>query len=326
MKIICKENPTILNNFLTYLLAVKNYSTNTVKNYGLDLLCFFRFYQEYTKIEISIKSFNVFILSKVTEDDILAYLVYLNYHRNNNPYTRQRKLGTIRLFFKWLMSTYPSCGLKINPTDTTPSIQKVIRIPKHLTLQQAKQITKVFTSKNSKFPIRNNTIITLFLNAGLRLSELSNLNVNDINFNERYARIIGKGNKERRVPLNKAICRQLLNYIKLRFQDREIIDISEPLFISYRNERLGVEGIQAICKNAFKLMGLEDKKYSTHTLRHSAATILYQYVKPDVLLLKEFLGHSCIESTQIYTHVHDDKIRKAFESNPLNNLELELVG
>lgn len=321
-----KENPVILNNFLSYLLAVKNYSTNTVKNYGLDLLCFFKFYKDYANIGVNIKFFNVFILCNVTESDILAYLVYLNQYRDNNPYTRQRKLGTIRLFFKWLMNNYPTCGLKINPTDSIPSIKKVVRIPKYLTLKEAKKIMKVFTTENSKFPLRNNTILVLFLQAGLRLSELANLNVNDINFKERYMRIIGKGNKERKVPLNQITCKLLLNYLKNRYNGKEIVNISEPLFISYRNKRLGIEGIQAICKNAFKLIGLDNKKYSAHTLRHTSATILYQYVKPDILLLKEFLGHTSIEATQIYTHVHDEKIRKAFESNPLNDFCVKLVG
>lgn len=180
----CKNagNPQILNDFLDYLLKIKNYSPNTVKAYGSDLLCFFRFLKEYLAISVNVKDFSIFVLLEVEEADIIAFLVYLNIYRNNTGCTRQRKLVAIRHFYEWLLSFDPTHFERVNPTKNITNIRISERVPKVLTLTQAKEIQHVFSLDNSIYPLRNNTIISLFLNSGLRLSELRNLNICDVKF------------------------------------------------------------------------------------------------------------------------------------------------
>lgn len=283
---------------------------------------FFKFIKEYLSIAIEIKDFNVFILLQVKETDIIAFLVYSNFKHDNSPYTRQKKLSAIRSFYKWLLSTYPSM-LKENPAKDIPNIEKVVRIPKYLTLEQSKKNQEVFTLKNSKFPLRNNLIISLFLTTGLRTSELININLDDINFSNNTIRINkGKGNKDREIVFSNNCKEKLLNYIALRNNKKhKVLKLNEPLFISYQNKRIGIDGIEDICKKAYELMGLEKCGYTTHTLRHTAASLMYIYVKQDILLLKEFLGHSSINTTQIYTHICNEKVKEAVEKNPLNIVE-----
>lgn len=197
------EEPTILLNYLDYLLAVRSYSPKTVETERLSLLEFFSFIKEYKKIEVSVKEFNIFIISSVKGSDVLAYLSYLNTSKNNAAQTRKRKLVFIRVFYKWLLNfNYDICENKTNPAKNIPPIQLVQKLPKVLNLEQAKSILGIYTINNSKMPERNNAIISIFLNCGLRISELINLKIDDANFKDRYFRILGKGNKERIVYYN----------------------------------------------------------------------------------------------------------------------------
>lgn len=321
MKIKYENNPEILNNFLYYLSGIKNYSVLTIEQYCLDLMMFFNFLKNYWNLEIEVKDFNIFILANVKEADVIAFLVYLNFNRDNTAPTRQRKLSVIRRFYKWLFANYPSCYAKENPTQNIYNIPRLVRIPKYLSLEKAKKIQNVFTPKNSKYPVRNNTIINLFLNTGIRLSELANINLSDINLNNNFIIINrGKGNKERVAYLNKSAKKQLLKYLKIRNRNKKIIDINEALFISYQNDRMGIASIENVCKQAYKLAGLEDCGYTTHTLRHTAATLMYMYGNVDIVMLKEFLGHVNVSTTEIYTHVENKQVRAAVNNNPLNEI------
>ena len=161
--------------------------------------------------------------------------------------------------------------------------------------------------------MRNNAIICLFLSSGLRVSELINIELKDINYNENSIKIIGKGNKERLAYFSNYCKEKLLIYQNTRKDD------SPYLFISNKKDKLSRREIDYIVKKAYNLMDIGDKNFSTHTLRHTAATLLYTYVREDTLLLKEFLGHSSIVSTEIYTHIHNLKVKEAVEKNPLNN-------
>lgn len=319
MEITYKNNPEILNEFLDYLSNIRNYSDNTIKSYCKDLLCFFNFLKIYYNINTNVIDFDRSILLRISKKDVIAFLVYLNYDKDNTAITRQRKLSSIRLFYKWLISHSPDGNLRENPTKDIPSIKQIIRRPKYLTLEQSKKIINIFTIENSIYPIRNNTILTLFLNCGLRISELKNLNINDINFTNRYIRVIGKGKKERRIFINDGTLKQLQKYFCIRNKKVTTIDINAPLFLNHQNKRLGIEGISDICKKAFKLAGFEEYNYTAHTLRHTSATILYKYVKPDILILKEYLGHNSIKATEIYLHT-DDNIKNAINKNPLANV------
>lgn len=321
MKINYERNPKILNDFLNYL-KIMNYSLGTIERYNSNLLIFFNFYKEYSNIKTDVSMFNEIILSNVETKDILAFLTYLSQHLDSTPGTRKDKLTSIRSFYKWLFRRYPAFQNKINPASNIPNIKRIISLPKYLNLEQSKKIVKIFTLENSMYPLRNNTIIFMFLNTGLRVSELVNLNVKDINLKEKYIRLVGKGNKERIIYINEATKKQLLKYLAFRFKDNNI-DVNEPLFINHMNKRLGVDGVSNICKNAYKLMGLEKYGYTTHTLRHTFAVLIYHYVKSDIVLLKNLLGHESISSTEIYTHVFNEKVKQAFYSNPLNDFEKE---
>lgn len=314
-----KESPKILIDFLNYLIAIKGYSFNTVKNYYIDLMIYFKFLKEYLEIKINIKDFNVFILANIKEHVIIAFLVYLNFHRDNTAQTRQRRLSSVRTFYKWLLNNYPPFSTQENPTAHIANIEPVIRLPKYLNLDQARKIQTIFTKENSKFPERNNMIITLFLHTGLRLSELVNLDIKDIDFNRNIIRIIGKGNKERTVYIDKVLRKKLKEYLNIRNKNQKVVCINDALFISYQRKRLGIDGVADVCEKAYKLMGLEDYGYTTHTLRHTSATLIYKKTK-DLLILKEFLGHNSLSATEIYLHTANDKIKDAVDKNPLNEL------
>lgn len=315
------ECPKILKDFLNYLASIKNYSHHTIKNYYFDLMIFFKFIKEYMEIEVELKDFNVFILVNVKEKDIIAFLIYLNYYKDNTAQTRQRRLSSIRTFYKWLFINYPPFNTKENPTKNIPNIEPVIRLPKYLNLEQAKRIQEVFNTTNSRFPIRDNMIITMFIYTGMRLSELININISDIDFYSKSIRIVGKNNKERKVFLNKVVTKKLEIYSKWR----KHTNANEPLFLNKNKQRIGVDAVENICKKAFKLIGLGEYNYTTHTLRHTAATIIYKQTQ-DLLLLKYFLGHKYLSSTEIYTHVINEEIQKAVENNPLSNFEIQKVA
>ena len=318
------ECPEILKDFLAYLSGIKNYSYHTIKNYYLDLMIFFKFIKEYMEIEVDIKDFNVFILANVQEKDIIAFLVYLNYYKDNTAQTRQRRLSSIRTFYKWLFINYPPFNGRENPTKYVPNIEPVIRLPKYLNLEQARNIQEVFNLTNSRFPLRDNTIISMFIHTGMRLSELININVQDIDFYSKTIRVVGKNNKERTIYINKILMQKLEKYLKWKNKDNKIIVLDEPLFLNKNGNRIGVDGVENICEKAFKLIGLGEYGYTTHVLRHSAATIIYKYTN-DIFLLKEFLGHSCIEATEIYTHINNIKVKQAVENNPLNDFKIKKI-
>jgi len=188
MNIFSNKNPDILNKFITYLLNIKHYSISTANEYKLDLLIFFRFIKQYCNISIKISEFNSSVLLSVKESDILAFIVYLNHNRNCTASTRKRKIYAIKAFYKWLFAFYSIKNIQ-NPAEELPNIQQIQRLPKYLTLEQAKKLKNVFDTTNSKFPLRNNTIITLFLENGLRVSELININLSDLNLNDNYIKI-----------------------------------------------------------------------------------------------------------------------------------------
>ena len=308
-----KENPKILNDFLNYLIIFKNYSKETVKGYNIDLILFFKFIIQYLNFEINLKDINIFILASVKESDIIAFLVYLNYNRKNSPETRNRRLAAIKTFFKYVYMKYPNLQYKLDPAKYIKNAEHMVRLPKYLKLEDAKKIENVFNITNSRNALRNNTIITLFLNCGLRLSELVSIDIKNINFDKKIINVIGKGNKERVVYLNKTALKSIKQYLSSKK-----ISNNDPLFINNKNKRITKFNVEKICKKAFKLAGLEEYGYTVHSLRHTSATYLYKETK-DILIVKKFLGHSSLQSTEIYTHINNEEIKKAVDSNPLNN-------
>lgn len=314
-----KTIPKILEKYLNYLIAVKGCSVNTLKAFSSDLMQFFNFIEKYKEIPIPVSDFNIFVLIQVKEQDIIAFLVYLNHSRDNSPYTRQRKVTALKSFYKWLFSVFSKINNRENPTLGLTPIKKVERLPKHLTLSQTKEIQKIFNHSNTRFPERNNAIISLFLSTGMRLSELININLCDIDFENNSIVIFGKNSKERIIYFSNYCKNILLEYINTRTLNDDGLKSRTPLFLNRFGDRVGIEAVENICKQAYKLIGVDDFGYTTHTLRHTAATIMYTYVSNDILLVKEFLGHASLASTEIYTHLSNIKIKEAVEKNPLNN-------
>lgn len=238
----------------------------------------------------------------------------------SKPATRARKASTIRIFFAYLYAQKiipdnPAIGLK------TPKLGK--RMPKYLSLEDSKKLLNVTYDENDENKERDYAIITLFLNCGLRLSELVGINISNIDFSENRLTVIGKGNKERTIYLNNACVNAIKDYISVRPTEGVKNDSkasNKALFLSNRKERISNRTVQYIVDRELTKAGLDTSKYSTHKLRHTAATLMYQYGNVDIRALQELLGHESIATTEIYTHVSNEQVRNAVESNPLANL------
>lgn len=322
------NNPDYLNSFLDYSITILNKSPNSIKEYNYDLAMFLKFIKKRFKLTnetdfsaITISDIPISVISKINLDDIHAFLSYLALELKSKPATRARKVSTIRVFFNYLSQ---KAGLiENNPAQNleTPKLGK--RMPKYLTLDESKKLLNVTIADESdnENNIRDYAIITLFLNCGMRLSELVNINIKDITFSECKLNVIGKGNKERTIYLNKACMNAITDYIE-NIRPKECIkyDSKDALFLSKRRERISNRTVQYIVKKELQKAGLDTTKYSVHKLRHTAATLMYQYGNIDIRALQELLGHKSISTTEIYTHVDNSQVRNAVESNPLADL------
>lgn len=196
-------------------------------------------------------------------------------------------------------------------------------MPRYLSLDDSKKLLNVTADENDENKERDFAIITIFLNCGLRLSELISINVKDIDFSENKLNVIGKGNKERTIYLNKACIDAIKDYLSVRPTEGLKNDSkasNKALFLSKRRERISNRTVQYIVEKELRKAGLDTAKYSVHKLRHTAATLMYQYGNVDIRALQELLGHESISTTEIYTHVSNEQVRNAIEVNPLNTV------
>lgn len=328
-----ENNPEFLNDFLDYSSTILNKSTNTVKEYNYDIAHFLKFIKYHYKMatvdseefikEIDISNMTLDTISQITLQDIHAFLGYLKNGYSSKPATLARKTASIRMFFKYLcnkMKRIPN-----NPAQDLESPKLGKRLPKYLTLDESRKLLNTAkdpllnTHGNHDNSIRDSAIITLFLNCGMRLSELTSINMNDIDFENNKLTVIGKGNKERTVYLNKACVNAINEYLKIRPHDGVQFNSRNALFLSEQRKRISNRTVQYIVKQEFRAAGIDENKYSVHKLRHTAATLMYKYGQVDIRALQEVLGHESIATTQIYTHVDDEQVRNAIESNPLAN-------
>lgn len=315
-------NPDYLNAFLDYTITILNKSPNTIKEYNYDLATFLKFIKLHyglTKEEdfsnITIKDIDITTIKKITLEDIHAFISYLATDLRSKPATRARKISSIRVFFKYLSNK--ANLIEVNPAQNleTPKLDK--RMPKYLSLEDSKRLLEIASDEENRNCERDYAITTLFLNCGMRLSELVNINIKDINFSECKMNVIGKGNKERTIYLNKACMKAIGEYIAVRPKEAVKFNSRDALFLSERRERISNRTVQYIIKKELQKAGLDISKYSVHKLRHTAATLMYQYGNVDIRALQELLGHESISTTEIYTHVENDRVRAAVESNPL---------
>ena len=320
------DNPEYLNSFLDYSMTILNKSPNSIKEYNYDLAMFLKFIKikfkltnEHNFEKINISDISINEISKIKLDDIHAFLSYLTTELRSKPSTRARKASTIRIFFKYL--SQKKGLIDVNPAQNleTPKLDK--RMPKYLSLDESRTLldTVKYDEDNDNC-LRDFAIITIFLNCGIRLSELIKINIKDINFNDYKLNVIGKGNKERTIYLNNSCISAINNYIQNE-RPKESIKYSskDALFLSQRRERISNRTVQYIIKKELQKAGLDTKKYSVHKLRHTAATLMYHYGNTDIRALQELLGHKSISTTEIYTHVENSQVRQAIENNPLSN-------
>lgn len=319
-----EENPEFVNAFLDYTITILNKSPNTVKEYNYDIANFLKYIKQQFKLskeqdmkDIKINDMDIDTIKKITLQDIHGYISYMARELNSSPATRARKISSLRVFFKYLTSKAKL--LDINPAQDLETPKLGHRTPKYLSLEESKKLLAVSKNDDNRNNIRDHAIITLFLNCGMRLSELVNINITDINFSESKMTVIGKGNKERTIYLNKACMKAIKDYLSIRPHDRVKNDSRDALFLSERKERISNRSVQDIVKKELQKAGLDTKKYSTHKLRHTAATLMYQYGNVDIRALQELLGHESISTTEIYTHVNDERVRNAVENNPLSD-------
>ena len=323
-----EENPDYLNSFLDYTVTILNKSPNTVKEYNYDLAMFLKFIKmrfnmtnEEEFSNITIKDIQLSTIKKIKLDDIHAFLSYLTTTYHSKAATRARKASSIRVFFNYLCAK--ANLIEVNPAQNleTPKLDR--RLPKFLSLEDSKKLLNVTANEDNRNSKRDYAIITLFLNCGMRLAELVGININDIDFSENRMTVIGKGNKERTVYLNKACVNAVKDYLSVRPKEgikTDKFNSKNALFLSERKERISRRTVQHIVDKELLAAGLDTKKYSTHKLRHTAATLMYQYGNVDIRALQEVLGHESISTTEIYTHVANEQARDAIENNPLADI------
>ena len=323
-----EENSSYVNSFLDYSITILNKSSNSVKEYNYDLLMFLRFIKQHFNMtneedfkNIKIDDISLDTIKKITLDDIHAFLAFLVKEFNSKATTRARKVSTIRIFFKYLCQHAKLIDKNPALYLETPKLEK--RLPKYLSLDDSKKLLNATYNEDNRNYARDYAIITLFLNCGIRLSELVGININDIDFSENKLNVIGKGNKERTIYLNKACMNALSEYLSVRPKQgikHDKKNSEKALFLSERKTRIGNRTVELIVYKQLKAAGLDVKKYSVHKLRHTAATLMYQYGNVDIRALQELLGHESIATTEIYTHVSNEQVRNAVESNPLADI------
>lgn len=325
-----KELPELVQRYLIYITTIKNRSQRTADAYAIDLRNFFRFYKlnknlvkkdmEFSNINIS--DIDIKIIKKIKLSDVYEYLNFVMKCHSNSAKARARKVSSIRGFFKYL--TYNLNVLSENPVEhlEIPSFKK--SIPKYLSLEESKDLLKTKSNSVSSTKFRDYCILTLFLNCGMRVSELCNIDFKDIKLKEGTLRLLGKGNKERLVYINAACVEAIEDYVnKERKNLKKIVD-KDALFLASRTgKRLGVRQTQKIVEIALNDAGFFGMGYSPHKLRHTAATLLYQHGKVDILVLKELLGHANVGTTEIYTHVSNKMLRDAVFQNPLSKEKMK---
>lgn len=323
--------PDILKDYASYTAVIKGNSEKTVCEYLQDLRTLFRYIkmkklgQDLTPEELESMS-----ISDITEDDVRAvnerviieFLMYVTLNRRNNPTTRMRKLSALRSFFKYV--TKKKHLMEVDPTTDIDAPKKGSTLPKYLTVDEAVMLLEtVRADTESRTVARDYAIIALFLNTGMRLSELVGLDLESFDSQITFVKVRGKGNKERVIYINKAAREAIEDYLRIRLDPKHIRTAEHALFISGREQRISNKTVQWVVYKYLKRAGLGAKGLSVHKLRHTAATLMYQSGKVDIRVLKDILGHEQLNTTQIYTHIVERNLEEAVENNPLADVEIK---
>ena len=312
------EMPDLLQQYALYLRNIRGLSAKTVNEYCMDLRTFFRFLKakdlgmtEYSRLaEISVRDIDLDYIRRIKALDIFEFMNFVADERNNMSSTRQRKSSSLKSFFQYL--TVHEKLLSEDPTEqlTPPKAKKAL--PHFLSLEQSIELLHAVDGPEAE---RDRCILTLFLNCGMRLSELVAINIRDVIQNNSTLRIIGKGNKERIVYLNQACMDAIQSYLVVRPKDG--VKDRDALFLSSRKTRISPKTVQFLVKKYLNKIGLSGPGYSVHKLRHTAATLMYRYGDVDIRVLQDILGHANLGTTEIYTHTSSSQMEEAINANPL---------
>ncbi len=315
--------PPLIREFASYKLTIQGCSDKTVNEYLLDLRTFCRYLiaeaenidktgPEFEKISFAHLDSDFF--EGITTGQIYEFLYYADKERGNENRTKARKLSALKSFYKYL--TVKKKLFDNNPAITIETPKQKKQLPKHLTIEESLSLLNaVKTDTESKTKERDYAILTLFLNCGMRLSELVGISLPDLDPDLRSLRVLGKGSKERMIYLNDA-CRDALK-VYLPIRHATLTKGDNALFLSSRSQRISVKTVQWMVYKYLKAAGLENRHFSTHKLRHTAATLMYQSGKVDIRVLKDILGHEQLNTTQIYTHISNASMEDAMQNNPL---------
>ena len=312
------EMPDLVEQYALYLRNIRGLSAKTVDEYCMDLRTFFRFLKakdlgmtEYSRLaEISVRDIDLDYIRRIKALDIFEFMNFVADERNNMSSTRQRKSSSLKSFFQYL--TVHEKLLSEDPTEqlTPPKAKKAL--PHFLSLEQSIELLHAVDGPEAE---RDRCILTLFLNCGMRLSELVAINIRDVIQNNSTLRIIGKGNKERIVYLNQACMDAIQSYLAMRPKDG--VKDRDALFLSSRKTRISPKTVQFLVKKYLNKIGLSGPGYSVHKLRHTAATLMYRYGDVDIRVLQDILGHANLGTTEIYTHTSSSQMEEAINANPL---------
>ncbi len=320
-----KSFPAVLQNYASYSAAIKGNSEKTVCEYLLDLRTFFRFIHtrknnlnptrdEFEKISIS--DLTLEEIQAVTPQVIIDFLMFAGFERENSTTTRMRKLSALKSLFGYLHGKRHL--IESNPTVDIDAPKKGTTIPKYMTVEEAVRLLETVRGDvESKTRQRDYSIIALFLNTGMRLSELVGLNLESFDSELTFVKVLGKGNKERIIYLNSAARDAVASYLRVRLDPKFISTSDHAFFLSGRQQRISAKTVQWIIYRYLELAGLGSRGLSVHKLRHTAATLMYQSGKVDIRVLKDILGHEQLNTTQIYTHVVGKNLEDAVNNNPL---------
>ncbi len=323
--------PEPLLTFAGYKGSIQNCSPLTVREYLNDLILFFRYIilirnnqkperEDMTKVDISSVDYDM--VASVRTEEIYAYMLYLASARGNKVRIRARRLSAIKAFYKY--HTIKSRRITENPAKDIESPSVKPALPKYLSLEESLQLLESIPKEDPNYE-RDYCIITLFLNCGMRLSELVGINLSDIDRYLTKLNVTGKGSKMRVVYLNTACRRALSDYLSVRqsratAHGQPIID-KDALFLSSRRTRISNQMVQTLVYKYLDKAGLGGRGLSVHKLRHTAATLMYNEGDVDVLAIKDILGHEQLTTTQIYTHLSNKQLEEAVESNPLSKVK-----
>lgn len=326
-----KTFPRFLRDYANYLTVIEGKSEKTVCEYLLDLRTFFRYMimiEEDLDLsldeleKLSIKELSMNDVNRVDTVMIVNFLAYARNDRNNNSSTRNRKLSAIKSFFRHVHNK--KHYIDRNPAAEIDGIQASKSLSKYLSIDEAVALLEaVNNDSESKTRQRDYSIIALFLNTGMRLSELCGLNLESFDPDITYVKVLGKGSKERIIYLNNAARDAVISYLRVRLDPRFIRTSSHAFFLSARQQRISPKTVQYIVGKYLDMAGLGGRGYSVHKLRHTAATLMYQSGKVDIRVLKDILGHEQLNTTQIYTHLVNKNLSDAMDNNPLSDVILK---